>query len=306
MTLTKVLITGPMRSGTTFLANFINANQNCMLYRDTLTALFRISPLLRINDVNTILDERKKNILLTRIKAELANLGMSTFKNLTSNDFKNLKDLLNLFFEKLAQKNTKLVGIKVTEASDWCESLLEHTDIKIIHLVRDFRDILLSSKNTFVEFNKHVTSRKLKKSLNRILSIENSRFCYVRFEDLLINPEQTISTLSDFLGVKLDYKVDSLKDRGNEDLDWEGNSSFHDIKKTFDTKAAYRWRSKKDDPLVKYASVVLKKILKKFSYEEIKVKVLLKIYYKITYLLPFPRKRQKFLSKIFKKKQFAA
>jgi hypothetical protein len=305
MPLTKVLITGPMRSGTTFLANFINANKDCILYRDTLTALFRISPLLRINDVNTELDERKKNILLTRIKAELANLGLSTFKNLAGNDFKNLKDLLDIFLERLAQKTTKLVGIKVTEASNWCESLLEHTDIKIIHLVRDFRDILLSSQNTFVEFNKHVTSRKLKKDLNRILSIENSRFCYIRFEDLLLNPEQTIATLSDFLGVKLDYTVGSLKDRNSEDLDWEGNSSFHDIKKTFDTKAAYRWRSKKDDPLVKYASVVLKKTLKKFSYDEIKVNIFRRIYYKITYLLPFPRTRQKFLRLIFKKKQFA-
>lgn len=300
MVLTKVIITGPMRSGTTFLANFINANLNCTLYRDTLVTLFRISNKLKIKSIDTNLDEITKNILLTRVKAELTDLGLSISKDLSGSDFRNLKNLLDILLERLAQKNTKLVGVKVTEIGDWCDSLLEHTDIKIIYLVRDFRDILLSSQNMFLDFNKHIISRKLKKQINHISSIENSRLYILKFEDLLLHPKQTVALLSDFLGFKLDYNVSRLKDRNHNELDWQANTSFHDIKKIFDSKAAYRWKNKKDDPLVKYTSVILKNTLKKFDYEEIKVNIFLKIYYSIDYLLPFPRTRQKF-SNIFKK-----
>ncbi|MHA1186609.1 MAG: sulfotransferase domain-containing protein [Candidatus Heimdallarchaeota archaeon] len=299
MTLQKVLITGSMRSGTTFLANFINANEDCVLLRDALLAIFRISPQLGIKTFNEPLAAHAKNIILTNLKAEMIVFGIDKLNDLSNEQFNNLGELFDIATNLLASKTAKVIGVKVTEAEDWLETIINDTDIKVIYLVRDLRDVLLSSSNMLVNYNRTFVSKRWHNGVSNAFAIKDPKMFFFKFEDLIQNPDKEVKKLSEFLGVELNPKVKQLKDVSN--TKWVDNSSFHDIKKLFDPKAIFRWKNKLDSKEVKYGSVVYKKLMNKLGYEQNKVKAILAFHLKIVHILPFPRTRQRIMRKLKRK-----
>lgn len=299
MSVKKVLITGSMRSGTTFLANFINANEDCIMLRDALLTIFRVSPQLGIKSFKEPLSSRQKNILLTRLKAELIVFGIDKLNELSSEQFNNLEELFETSTNLLVSKTTKVFGVKVTEAEDWLDTIIKETDIYVIYLVRDLRDVLLSASNMQVTYNRTRVSKRWYKGVSNANAIKDPKIYFLRFEDLIQNPEKEVKKLSAFLGAELNSKVKQLKDISN--TKWVDNSSFHDIKKLFDPKAIFRWKKKLDSKEVKYGSVVYKKLMKKLGYEQNKVKALQALSLKISHILPFPRTRQRIMNKLSRK-----
>lgn len=161
--ITKVLLTGTQRSGTTFLANYLKAQKECVFLRDSFMAIFRAGQ--GIKSFTEVLPIRTRNIVLFHLKSEMVAKSVDKLNNLKVFQFTTLEELFNLAMELLINEDTKVFGVKITEEEGWFEALLKETDMKMIYLIRDLRDVLLSSVNAFpgcdiVYFSRKMVSKR--------------------------------------------------------------------------------------------------------------------------------------------------
>lgn len=259
----SLLVTGFVRSGTTFLANFLNAQKDCLVYRDFLNSIFRTPKSLGVVSYKEELTDRQKNIILSELKAEGWSIGTNVLDQI-SKDFFSLNELHKKVLTLLKDSHSyKVVGNKTTILGGDLKTLLEETDIHIIYIYRDFRDVILSAKNRFRNFNLTRMLIDLEKDLKESLKLTHKRLLKIHFEELMNNTDITIKKISLFLDIPIVKDVRVAKDR---QIDWINNSSFHDIKAMFDKQACYRWRKEKDSKEVKYCEIILKDFLNEAGY----------------------------------------
>ncbi len=263
----KIIISGQRRSGTTFLSNLLNSQSNCSIYYDTFRSLFTDAKKLRIKDINETLFSFQKNILVSGIEAEALSLGL---------DIKADRQFLNSWYDifsyslmSIGKSDDKMIGLKITSEYFYSIQLLEH-GIKFIYLVRDPRDVLLSSKNRFSNYNIQSFIRYWKTGYKKIMNLQNHKnVLMLRYEDLISQNQETINSLNSFLGLNLNTNLQELKAR--KDSKYIDNSSFGDVKKIFDPAPIYRWKKNLNIPEVKLASLICRKEIAHLNYEQQKV-----------------------------------
>ena len=240
--MTEFLISGYLRSGTTFFANFLNSQKNIYVGTDFLQTIFRASHAINIKDFNKILTEREKNIMLSELKGEAIRFKVNWFENLNTN-FSTLLELYNISLKEIKkQERKKVIGTKVTITGKWINKLLDQTNIKVIYLYRDPRDVLLSSKNRFAFYNYYRTFFEWKNDIENVISLSNKNLLILKFEDLVLDTNETLKKVEKFLEV--DISIDKTH-TSHSGVKWTNNSSFHDIKKIFDPTSCFRWKKEK-------------------------------------------------------------
>jgi hypothetical protein len=266
-----LIITGEARSGTTLVANFLNSQQNCVVYSDLLSGWFRELRKLGLKSLLTELDEREKNVLLTNMIADGWRLGVSDFDAIERTQFLTPLELIQLAFKKLDhQGDSKLVGSKITGLYGYTNELLEH-NFKMIFCVRDPRDVLISAKNRFSEYNMYHRAIQWRESVMHLKENQgHPGFYCLKFENLLEPTEREgeIAKLSDYLGISLDHNPDQVAIRNG--IEFLSNTSFGDVNQLFDPNALYRWRNDTSSNEVIFASKYLENELEYFNYQEYK------------------------------------
>lgn len=111
----------------------------------------------------------------------------------------------------IKQKIT-LIGDKNPDYSAFINELLEvFPNSKFIHIVRDYRDNVVSNKQTFGVKNVNVLAQHWK-IFNEMIEISKKnkrvKFYELRYEDLVTNPEYSVSEICKFLD--LEFKVEML------------------------------------------------------------------------------------------------
>ncbi len=259
----KILVTGYMRSGTTLLANFLNCQEECLVYRDFLRSIFITSRHLRITSFLSELTDRQKNVLLSELKAEAGLLGSKMMDDI-GKDFSNLKELYDRAIYAIKGNNDiEIVGSKVTVVGDWLLKTIEETDINVIYIYRDIRDVLLSAKNRFAKYNLMKIMIDLQKDLECALNIKSEKLLLIKYEDLVLDTDSVTKQLSDFLGVNISKSISVAKDR---ETDWVDNSAFHDLDRVFDAKACYRWKKDQKSREVKYCEILMARFTERLGY----------------------------------------
>lgn len=260
----KLLVTGYMRSGTTFLANLLNSQEGALVYRDFLVSLFRTSINIGIDHLTQPLSDEQRNILLSSLKAEGSAIHGQIFDDLPSN-FENIRDV---YYHALAAMDpggeSEVVGTKVTMLGSWLPQITDLTDVKVVYIYRDMRDVLLSARNRFETYSLLKFMRGVEEEIEGALSINSENLCMIRFEDLIHEPSATCEVLSSFLDMEISPKVSMAKDRSSP---WRDNSSFHDVKQMFDPAACERWKKSRDADEVVYPSILKASFLCKLGYE---------------------------------------
>jgi hypothetical protein len=264
-----LLITGEMRSGTTFLANFLNSQSKAVVYADMLVSLFKEAHLLGIIDINKALTEREQNVLLSNLiqEGKLHNLDFSVIQRSQSLSW------WDIFQQSLsivqAGQKANIVGIKRTREEKYLSQLME-SGAKIIYCVRDPRDVVISAKNRFASFNLFRIAENWKRSVEMAFRLQNQkRFFVVRYEDLILEKDKTSHQLSDFLELPVTTNLTSLKFGHNKQ--YQDNSSFGDVKKLFDPSATYRWKSNPANPEVQFVERLLGPEMHVMGYEQSRV-----------------------------------
>jgi len=267
----KLLVTGQMRSGTTFLCNFLNSQDNAVVYADFLRTPFDIGLKLGIKDTKAPLNEREKNILFSNLMAEGSILGFDFSDYLDRESFNNWDEFFTKSLDALAPldntPNAELVGLKKTEETLYLKALLE-ADCKIIYMIRDPRDVLISSKNRFAHYKPFPFLKRWQENLAFAEQFSrHPNFMLLKYEDLMLDKDKTLEEISSFLGVAIQVLENQKLKSKSHDGTYNDNSSFGDIKKLFDPKGVARWKSKKDSEEVILATHAVKSQLKTHHYD---------------------------------------
>lgn len=251
-----------MRSGTTFLANLLNTQPNMIVYSDILLSLFMVGKAKGISDLQAPLTETNKNLLISNLNPE----GYSM--NLDFDDLRDSSSWMDLFkrsMDRLSEAEERSeplthVGIKKTNEPVYLKDILDGC-VKVVYVVRDPRDVMLSNKNRHMDHDIFSFADRLKENLKVARNLESHpNLMVLRYHELILEKETAQKALEAFLDTKLDFGVEELTMR--KDIKYRDNSSFGDVKKLFDPKAVGRWESKKDEDEVIFSNSFFQEELK--------------------------------------------
>jgi len=268
----SLIIIGEGRSGTTLLSSFLNSQEGCIVYSDLLKYWYIEHKNLGITSIISPLSEREKNVLFTNLIAEGWKFGITSFDGIGREEVNTSLDLLQLAFLSLDETNSaKIIGTKMTRHYEYLDEFLAQ-GIKIIFCQRDPRDVLLSSKNRFSDYNLFQRTNYWQESFEVAKRYnEDPGFHFLRFEDLLDGGTRLgeIEKLSDFLGLEINPAPRKMSIRNG--ISFISNSSFDDVNEIFDEAAMYRWKSNLTSQEVIFTSKYLSREIKFLDYQPYEV-----------------------------------
>ena len=266
--------------------------------------------LLNKNKANSLIQDESERIVtgnLSQIDFDLAKFK-KIFKDNINFDLeeKNLEKILKYFHLVLEKYLSKKINDKVI-IQDGAFGLRLIKDqinlfknIKFLIIVRNPLDTYVSMKKIIKNFKyfrrfigdfgvpeqKHIKNEEINyKIINKIFSHykNDKRFLFLKYEDLVENPQKIMIKLSDFLQIK--YSESMLKP-SVFGQDWYGNSTRVKKKKSIDAKEVGKYFSNLNKNEINFIELSHKKFYKNFSYlENIKsfslissVKIIFKIY----------------------------
>jgi len=214
----KFIVTGSMRSGTTYLASLLNSQQNTFCLEQ---APWRTFPKIFKN---------KEEFLCfsNNLDADFTYLGLPSPK--ISKIASESDNIIELYFDHLKSLfNCENIGFKRTMMAQNEISKMVRKGYKIILMKRDITEILASWINR-INPNLDQSAYELQSFLKGInyydLSLPKSSYKVVEFNDLLCSPDEVLDELSGFLNIKL-KKVDILYHSFNKNrFPYRNNTSF--------------------------------------------------------------------------------
>jgi hypothetical protein len=231
-----IFIGGLQRSGTSLMRAILGSHPTLAIYKSDLPLWTKFYKQYKDSNLND-LDFRVR--LLDEIVSDRKSLKII---GLTFNSQEILDSLQNeshvtfgILFQHLLRQYAKLIGrprwgLKTPHNEFWTDEIFAaYPDAKMIHIIRDPRDVAVSVDSRGWDKPLEKTCRKWQQSaqLGKINSEKYAdSYMVVRYEDLVRNPESTTQKVCDF--VKLDYTPDLLK--MDAQLGWRGsNSHFEDL-----------------------------------------------------------------------------
>lgn len=164
-------------------------------------------------------------------------------------------DLVNSFLEqKRVRKGKSIVGATVHHHIDRIQHLWP--EAKYIHLLRDGRDVARSCKmmgwagNMYHAVGRWIDAETTWDKLRP--KIPADRRLEVRYEDLIVHPEPTLTAICEFLGTKFDVAMFSYADTSTYELP--------------DAKLIEQWRRKLTDREIQLAESRISRLLVERGY----------------------------------------
>ena len=263
-----LMITGERRSGTTLLANFLNAQPNMTVLRDYLLVdrCRHQSDILSLGSELTPAQKRKVLHRFDDYSAEVDHM-----LSIGSETFDTLFDFYGQVMTALGEAGDVLVGHKATMEHAAMGGLLEHFEqLKVIYVLRDPRDMITSALKKPEEFPGSLFDlceawQDAQRAVEAVRAKPNiqDRFYVLRYEDLLLETSETLAKLAAFLNVDTLQIPDALDDYGST---WKGNSSFGELSQVFDPAPVGRWK-KGNSRAVRITEILLGPAMAREGYE---------------------------------------
>jgi len=265
-----IFVVGNSRSGTTMLGQIFNRNSQVHTFHELHFFEHNIDvETLREGD-NAKWSEQKNITLLERLLTSsregfFATVKTGHYKNeaqkiIESAQSDNPIVLYKTFLYWEAHRAGKTVPCEQTPRYLFFinDILANYPEAKIIHLVRDPRDIIISQRKKWKRRFMGAKNIPLKESLRSwanyhpyIISklwsgcmkqgqvyLNNSRVKTIRFEDLSKSPQETVRDLCEFIGIP--YEDDML----NISLKGSSSSQGDETKRGIDSSRSQSWKSK--------------------------------------------------------------
>ena len=291
MTLDYLIITGERRSGTTMIANFLNEQKGVTLFRDYL----HIDTLMKrmgIGSLDQNLSENDNKVLIEEFGKDCDKLGMTL--PFEKNHFSSLQEFYSYALESVSISSDVIVGHKITMAHEIIGDLLDtFPNIKTIFVIRDPRDMVVSAVKMFKNKNTYEYVDKWSSSYGYIMKCMKkpsmaSRITIIKYEDFVLNTQQKLLELKDFLGLSELSVPETIKDYGK---DWGHNSSFNKSQKnqSIRTDSIGTWK-KREYKTGRTAEALLSNILIREGYQ---ISTSVKLIEKVRHLINFGAYRVK-------------
>lgn len=282
MSLKFVFVTGEKRSGTTLLSNFLNSQNEIVCFSDTYRSLFDNANALELKSFDTPLSSKDRNVIISSLipKGFKLDIDLSYLWEISNPSW---LDIFKACLTALKSNNEIFVGVKITAVNRFLPVLLEN-GFKVIYIQRDPRDVMYSSKNRFGAFFLNSQITNWKESFWEIDKIKKDlHFHYLKYEDLILNKDEELTKIEEFLEVRFERDVKVLSIR--KGVKFSSNSSFGDVKSPFDKKGVMRWKSNSDNNDIQYTASILKNEIKLAGYESFDISFLKSTKFKVKYFI---------------------
>ena len=307
----QIFVVGSSRSGTTMMGRALNNHKDIFTFKE----IHFLGWLCSKNDINNFIDKQDAIFLLSKLFA-IQKDGIFLKKNPKQFNKKSeaiLSDVAKLksievyerFLQTIINENGYSIACEQTPKNIfYIQELLSHfPNARIIHMVRDSRDVLLSQKNKWKRkflgaskiplketirsyINYHpITSAKFWNSavLHGNKMEKDPRVIKIKFEELLQSPQQKITELCNFIEIKFDKKMLEIPNIGS--------STATDKKDEFkiDSTKMEKWRGAGLTTAEIYLSQIFTKNRMQANGYELKSFVIPPIF-SVLYLITFPIK----------------
>jgi protein-tyrosine sulfotransferase len=250
------------RSGTTMLQTILDSNSNTIIPLESRLIIHLKRKYLSVKKWNAelldsfIIDlyhdtkfERYWNVDREKLKASFNAIPHDriTFQLLCKIVYLSYPSPFN-------KKEILLIGDKNPTYSIFTKELIEvFPDAKFIHLLRDYRDNIVSNVKIFkaekiavaaqgwMAYNKHIEKEKLKHS---------KQFITARYEDIVENPKENVLAICKFLGIEFNEKMlhfdKVIKEKAQNEYkkyDKEIAYSHPNIVDPINTKNVNKWKN---------------------------------------------------------------
>ncbi|MEE9493954.1 MAG: sulfotransferase [Gammaproteobacteria bacterium] len=225
-----IFVTGASRSGTTMLSRILGQHSRVAglkelhCFGDLIDPNRLQSALSRVEaiDLSTRLIARSKRDVWGSVEEEDRVEATGFLEHLTDGDL-TADSIISSTLSQIAENAGKEIPCEQTPRNIfYAQRLLEaFPELKIVHIVRDPRDVLASQKNRWqrkrlggsnipwseiirVWFNYHpytITKMWLKANRLALQLQDHDRFYMLRFEDLIEDPQTQVEKISGFLGL---------------------------------------------------------------------------------------------------------
>lgn len=271
-----VFIIGCSRSGTTWLYHLLLSSGGFAIYRSESQLYNRFGPYFG-NFKNR---NRRKDFLEWWLKSEFflrSGLDADSFQHAVMDNVTCTGDLLSILMNRICDEQG---------ADRWVECTPDHAlyirqikrdfpDALFIHLVRDGRDVALSlAKQSFVKtLPWHADRQELASAaywswITNIVSREEqflgNELLTVHYEDLVVDYEETLRRIAEFVGKPIDPKRIEEHSIG---AILNPNSSYGSSNCKSNTEWAPRWQRSLDKALVQDIEGTIGSGLERFGYQ---------------------------------------
>ncbi len=262
-------VVGYPRSGTTLLASLLNRHSCISIPPET--QFFRVF----LEDEDVSLCHTVDDILEFYCNyPRIIDMGLKPEDFLQYRDFisRDTTNLLSASLEVFAKKQgKKIVGEKSpAHLLYWKTIIRSYPDAKIICIVRDGRDCILSNvKQKWTSQNpyKHAAEwGAYTREYARLSSMHPDKVILIKFEELLHSTEKVLDGVCDFIGCC--YEETQLDSQGDDstvpawEKKWKKGASGAP-----DASRVLAWKEAGDDVEMKRLSYIMKNSLKKLGYE---------------------------------------
>lgn len=217
------IIFGSPRSGTTFLRESLNQNPAIVIPHETDFIVPLAFLIDRIRDEQV--GRRLAAEMIVSTKDFTASIGCylapSEVENCVYSADYNVPAILESLYALVAEKTGASIAGDKSPNDLGSFGILRNTqvfnsNIKVIHIVRDVRDVVLSLQSTAwapqnIEKTFPGIWNNTNLNLRRFATQKPENYFFVRYEDLVAGPESILQPLCDFLDVAFDDRM----------LDWQ-------------------------------------------------------------------------------------
>lgn len=256
--MSRLLVIGEPRSGTTLLADLLDAQPGVRMELGVLGQALAFA-----RDRGGSLRAPLRASERARVAAMLgADLERTRARGRVSADaLATPADALARATEAL-RGDARIAGSKEHAPAAVIEALVTEAGFDVLYIVRDARDVILSrARRGEVELDRKLAGWR--RSVRAALAVEHPRIFLVRYEDLVRDVRGTFARIDDALGLGLDPERAAA---------WRltpprrTNTSFGVEMHGVEAIAVERWRAHVDDPWVRFAGAYCAPELARLSY----------------------------------------
>jgi len=294
-----VFICGHRKSGTTLFRNLLDGHPELLVYPVDINLLYAYFPDYIINNNSEDkLIERLKKILFIDLNEQLSSEDKDSLLNVLDLekyffkdfDYSKLKDL-NYIINKLIfsysniikkkySKNIKLTPVlKETSIEIYANEILSwFPNAKFLHIVREPKDnfaaLKAGVKNYYSKLGEN-EKETLASTINRarlgmeygllnILRFGNDKYKIIRFEDLVNDPYNTLTSICIFLNISFNEKLFTplRLDRPTQGNSFDKSTKF----KSISNKHVDKWKDRISEKEAQIIEFYFKDVMEKYGY----------------------------------------
>jgi len=303
----QIFVVGSSRSGTTMLGRILGNHSDVFTFKE-----LHFFGTIWTNNSNQDLNRQEQIDLLSRLlciqedglfnQQNISVFNEEAIALLAHKNICNPLSIYELFLSAISNENKSTISCEQTPKNMYYlnEILAFFPQAKVINIVRDQRDVLLSQKNkwkrrflgasriplseairSYINYHPILTSKVWDSSLEHTAKyFDNERVKIVKFEELLAKSESVVKDICNFLAIEFHPQMLNVS--------VVGSSTEQDNKDSFliDSSKIERWKKGGLNSAEIYLSQLIShKMMSKFSYhlEKFQLPPLLSIFYIITF-----------------------